>query len=118
VACAARGKHRVRGGWDLLGEAARGGCSPGRYPYTFYSFKASAQFDVRWGILLSVVYRYQAGQNYARLIVPSAPSSCACTFSAADGGPGSSSQRRFSGRARLESGSGSCGSEYVARPRP
>ncbi len=62
--------------------------APGRYPYSIYSFKANAQFEVKYGVLLSVVYRFQAGQNYARLLTVSAPASCNCVFSAADGGPG------------------------------
>jgi hypothetical protein len=43
----------------------------------------------KWGILLSAVYRFQVGQNYARRVSVSAPASCACSFSAAAGGPGS-----------------------------
>jgi hypothetical protein len=35
------------------------------------------------------VFRYQVGANYARQLTPSAPGSCACTYSAADGGPAS-----------------------------
>ena len=37
-------------------------------------------------ILLSGVFRFQAGANYARTLSVSAPASCACTFSAARGG--------------------------------
>jgi hypothetical protein len=61
--------------------------SPGQYPYTFYSLKGNAQFEVKYGILLALVYRFQAGQNYARLLTVTAPASCACTFSSANGGP-------------------------------
>jgi hypothetical protein len=45
--------------------------SPGQYPYTFASLKANAQFEVKYGRLLTVT----------------APASCACTFSSANGGP-------------------------------
>ena len=41
------------------------------------------------GILLSAVYRYQAGPNYARRVSVSAPASCACVFSAFAGSNGS-----------------------------
>jgi hypothetical protein len=61
--------------------------APGRYPYSFYSFKGNAQFEVKYGILLSLVYRFQAGQNYARLLTITQPSSCACTWSGANNGP-------------------------------
>jgi hypothetical protein len=62
----------------------------GQYPYTFYSFKANAQFEVKYGILASVVYRFQSGQNYARLLTGiTAPASCACTWAAGNGGPAS-----------------------------
>jgi hypothetical protein len=36
--------------------------------------------------MLSTVYRFQLGSNYARTLSVSAPASCACTFSAARGG--------------------------------
>lgn len=36
--------------------------------------------------MLSAVYRFQLGSNYARTLSVSAPASCACTFSAACGG--------------------------------
>src|SRR5581483_9837787 len=39
--------------------------------------------------LLSGIYRFQAGQNYARRVTVSAPASCGCTFSAAAGSTGS-----------------------------
>ena len=41
------------------------------------------------GINLSPVFRFQAGANYARQLTPSAPASCACTYSAANSGPAS-----------------------------
>jgi len=37
-------------------------------------------------VLLSTVYRFQAGPNYARTLGPSAPPPCVCTYSAARGG--------------------------------
>jgi len=43
-------------------------------------------YNAPWGINISPVYRFQAGVNFARTIVPAAPASCACTFSAARGG--------------------------------
>jgi len=55
--------------------------------YTSYAFKANGEYQAPWGILLSAVYRFQAGQNYARTVSPSAPASCACTYSGATGGP-------------------------------
>ena len=55
---------------------------PFDYDYTFYSVKATGTYQFPWGILSSVSYRFQSGQNYARQISVSAPASCACTFSA------------------------------------
>jgi hypothetical protein len=52
-------------------------------------FKANAQYTAPFGILLSAVYRYQLGENYARRVSVSAPASCACAFSAAAGSNGS-----------------------------
>jgi hypothetical protein len=63
--------------------------APGDYDFTSYSFKASGTYNAPYGILISPVYRFQAGANYARQLTPSAPASCACTYSAADGGPSS-----------------------------
>src|SRR5262249_39547522 len=63
--------------------------APGDYDFTSYSFKASGIYNAPWGINVSPVYRFQAGANYARQITPSAPGSCACTYSAANGGPAS-----------------------------
>jgi hypothetical protein len=60
--------------------------APVDYDFTTYSFKASGTYTAPWGILISPVYRFQAGANYARQLTPSAPASCACTYSAADGG--------------------------------
>jgi hypothetical protein len=58
------------------------------YDYSTYSFKANGTYNAPFGILLSAVYRFQAGQNYARRVSVTAPATCACTFSAAGGGPG------------------------------
>jgi len=63
--------------------------APGDYDFRSFSFKANATYNAPYGILISPVYRYQAGANYARQLTPSAPASCACTFSAANGGPAS-----------------------------
>jgi hypothetical protein len=57
--------------------------SPADYNFTSYSFKANGTYTARWGILLSALYRFQAGANYAARQAVSAPTSCACTFSAA-----------------------------------
>ena len=63
---------------------------PYDYDFSTYSAKANGTYTTpKWGILLSAVYRYQAGLNYARRVSVSTPASCACTFSAAAGGPGS-----------------------------
>jgi hypothetical protein len=59
---------------------------PFDYDYRSFSAKANGLYQAPWGILLSAVYRYQAGANYARTVGVSAPASCACTFSAARGG--------------------------------
>ena len=61
--------------------------APGDFDFTSYSFKASGTYNAPWGINLSPVFRLQAGANYARQLTPSAPASCACTYSAANGGP-------------------------------
>jgi hypothetical protein len=63
----------------------------GPFDYDFRSFgaKANGTYTAKWGILLSAVYRYQAGANFARRVSVSAPASCACTFSAAAGSNGS-----------------------------
>src|SRR5262249_46858356 len=63
--------------------------APGDYDFTSYGFKASGTYNAPYGILISPVYRFQAGANYARQLTPSAPASCACTYSAADFGPAS-----------------------------
>ena len=62
---------------------------PADYDFTTYSAKVAATYNAKWGILLSGIYRFQAGQNYARRVSVSAPASCACTFSAAAGATGS-----------------------------
>src|SRR5207247_622871 len=63
--------------------------APADYDFTGYSFKASGIYNAPFGILISPVYRFQAGANYARQLTPSAPGSCACTYSAANFGPAS-----------------------------
>jgi hypothetical protein len=60
--------------------------SPGQSQYSNYGAKFNAQVELPWGILGSVVYRFQAGQNYAQQYTVTAPASCACTFSAGGGG--------------------------------
>ena len=55
---------------------------PFDYDYTFYSFKATGLYNFPWDVLVSASFRFQAGGNYARTLSPTAPSSCACTFSA------------------------------------
>jgi hypothetical protein len=62
---------------------------PVDYDFTIYSFKANAIYNGPWGINISPVFRFQAGANYARTLSVSAPASCACVFSAANGGPAS-----------------------------
>jgi len=63
--------------------------APADYDFSSYSFKASGTYNAPFGILVSPVYRFQAGANFARQLTPSAPASCACTYSAADFGPAS-----------------------------
>ena len=60
--------------------------APGDYDYSSYSFKVTGMYNAPWGINISPVYRFQAGPNYSRTLSVSAPASCACTFSAANGG--------------------------------
>ena len=55
---------------------------PFDYDYSFYSLKGTGTYNFPLGVLASVSYRFQAGQNYARQISVSAPASCACTYSA------------------------------------
>jgi Carboxypeptidase regulatory-like domain len=60
---------------------------PFDYDYTTANFKGNAQYSLPWGdVLLSAVYRFQLGSNYARTLSVSAPASCNCTFGAARGG--------------------------------
>jgi hypothetical protein len=59
---------------------------PFDYDYTIANVKANGQYSLPWGVLLSAVYRFQLGSNYARTLSVSAPASCNCTFSAARGG--------------------------------
>jgi carboxypeptidase family protein len=63
--------------------------APGDFDFRSFSFKANGTYNAPFGILLSPVFRYQAGANYARQVTPSAPAACACTYSAANGGPAS-----------------------------
>jgi Carboxypeptidase regulatory-like domain len=62
---------------------------PVDYDFSSYSFKVTAMYNAPFGISVSPVYRFQAGPNYARTLSVSAPAACACTFSAANGGPAS-----------------------------
>jgi hypothetical protein len=50
---------------------------PFDYDYSSASFKANATYNAPFGILLSGVYRYQLGANYARTVSPSS-SQTAC----------------------------------------
>jgi len=59
---------------------------PFDYDYSIYSVKANASYTMPWDMLVTGVYRLQAGTNYARTLSVSAPASCACTFTAARGG--------------------------------
>jgi hypothetical protein len=59
---------------------------PFDYDYTGYGFKMSGSYSAPFGILITPVYRFQQGANYARTLSVSAPAACACTFSAARGG--------------------------------
>jgi hypothetical protein len=58
---------------------------PADYDYRTYSVKANGTYTFKYDIMLSGVYRFQAGQNYARTLTVAAPALCACTFSAARG---------------------------------
>ncbi|HYU77458.1 MAG TPA: carboxypeptidase regulatory-like domain-containing protein [Vicinamibacterales bacterium] len=58
---------------------------PFDYDYRVYSAKATGTYDLPYDIIVSGVYRFQAGPNYARTLSVAAPASCACTFSAARG---------------------------------
>ena len=63
---------------------------PFDYDYSGYSLKASGTYSMKWQILFSLSYRFQAGPNYARTLSPSVPAgnACACTFSASrEGSP-------------------------------
>jgi hypothetical protein len=62
---------------------------PFDYDFTSYGLKLNGTYNAKWGILLSAIYRFQAGENYARRVSVSAPASCNCTFSAAAGSNGS-----------------------------
>jgi hypothetical protein len=69
---------------------------PGDYDFSSAGFKANAQYTAPFGILLSAVYRYQLGENYARRVSVSAPASCNCAFSAAAGSNGSNANGSLS----------------------
>jgi len=63
--------------------------APVDYDFRSFNFKVSSTINAPWGINVSPVYRFQAGANFARQLTPSAPAACACTYSAANGGPAS-----------------------------
>ena len=69
---------------------------PGDFDFSSAGFKANAQYTAPFGILLSAVYRYQLGENYARRVSVSAPASCACAFTAAAGSNGSNTNGSLS----------------------
>jgi len=69
---------------------------PFDYDFSSASFKANGQYTAKWGILLSAVYRFQLGENFARRVSVSAPATCACVFSAAAGGNGSNTNGSLS----------------------
>jgi hypothetical protein len=62
---------------------------PSEFDFTSYGLKMSGTYNAPFGVLLSAIYRFQAGENYARRVSVSAPASCACSFSAAAGSNGS-----------------------------
>jgi hypothetical protein len=62
---------------------------PSDYDFTSSGFKANGTYTAPFGILLSAVYRYQLGENFARRVSVSAPASCNCAFSAGAGSNGS-----------------------------
>jgi hypothetical protein len=62
---------------------------PGDFDFSSMGLKANGTYSAPFGILLSGVYRFQLGSNYARRVSASAPASCACTFTAAAGANGS-----------------------------
>jgi len=62
---------------------------PDDYDFSSAGFKANGTYTAPWGILISGVYRYQLGENFARRVSVSAPASCLCAFSAAAGSNGS-----------------------------
>jgi hypothetical protein len=59
---------------------------PFDYDYRDFSFKINGMYNAPYGISISPVFRFQAGQNFARTLSVSAPASCNCSFSAARGG--------------------------------
>jgi hypothetical protein len=69
---------------------------PADFDFTSAGFKANAQYNAPFGILLSAVYRYQLGENFARRVSVSAPAACACAFSAAAGSNGSNTNGSLS----------------------
>ncbi|MEP6893263.1 MAG: carboxypeptidase-like regulatory domain-containing protein [Gaiellaceae bacterium] len=62
---------------------------PGDYDFSSLGLKGNGTYAAPFGILLSGVYRFQRGSNYARRVSVSTPASCACTFSAGAGANGS-----------------------------
>jgi hypothetical protein len=60
--------------------------APADYDFSSYSFKITGSYNAPFGIILSPVYRFQSGLNYARTLNVTTPASCACTFTAANGG--------------------------------
>ncbi|HZP48170.1 MAG TPA: TonB-dependent receptor [Vicinamibacterales bacterium] len=72
---------------------------PGDYDFSTYSAKVSGTYNAPWGVMLSAIYRFQAGQNYARRISVSTPPSCACAFSAGAGSNGSNTNGSLSSTA-------------------
>jgi len=69
---------------------------PGAYDFTSYGLKMSGTYNAPFGILLSAIYRFQAGENFARRLSVTTPSSCACSFSAAAGSNGSNANGSLS----------------------
>ena len=81
--------HHVLVGFDFPYGYPNTPNGPFDYDFSSAGFKANGQYTAPFGILLSAVYRYQLGENYARRVSVSAPASCACAFSAAAGSLGS-----------------------------
>jgi len=75
---------------------------PGDYDFSTYSAKMNGTYTAPYGILLSAIFRFQAGANYARRVAVSAPASCACTYSSAAGSNGSLANGVLSGTAAAQ----------------